>query len=366
MSLQQFSIIDSTLREGEQSQDVDFTIEQSLEIAKLLDGFGVESIEVSSPCISIQNFERINQLLSLKLSTKIATHIRCVENDIITTLKTGIKTIHIYFNLNFYNQKFSGNRDLKKLSGYIENNLKLIKDFDSLIEVRFSVERTFEQDRKLLKAVFRPLIEKKLISRIGISDTLGVALPNQVESIVRFFRSFYRGPLEMHFHNDTDCAVINSFTALSNGATHIQTSVLGLGERNGITSFCGFIARIYSIDPEILTGKYDLSQLKKIVAKVSEYSGHSIPKNHFITGEKAFSHKAAPHIYSMISGLQDYEPFNPVEFEVSRNINIFHQMTSWKVIKMITKSLGMQMNDFEIKALTENLKKQYNSPIDSA
>jgi pyruvate carboxylase len=97
--------------------------------------------------------------------------------------------------------------------------------------------------------------------------------------------------IECHFHNDTGCAIANAYVALEAGATHIDTSILGIGERNGITPLGGLLARMYAADKEYIKGKYNLEKLRDLENIVAEAVNVSIPFNNYITGYCAFTHK---------------------------------------------------------------------------
>src|SRR5213595_1242476 len=100
--------------------------------------------------------------------------------------------------------------------------------------------------------------------------------------------------IEFHAHNDTGCAIANAFAALEAGATHIDTTVLGIGERNGIVPLSGMIARLLSVHPE-LVAHYRLEILPELDRMVADMVGIEIPFNAAITGDTAFHHKAGMH-----------------------------------------------------------------------
>ncbi len=98
------------------------------------------------------------------------------------------------------------------------------------------------------------------VHRVGLADTVGVATPRQVYTLVREVRKVIHAEcgIEFHGHNDTGCAVSNAYEAVEAGATHIDTTILGIGERNGITPLGGLLARMFTFDPQGLIDKYNL------------------------------------------------------------------------------------------------------------
>ena len=131
-------------------------------------------------------------------------------------------------------------------------------------------------------------------SNEGVANwQVGCANPRQVYDLVRTLRGVVSCDIECHFHNDTGCAIANAYCALEAGATHIDTSILGIGERNGITPIGGLLARMYAADKEYIKGKYNLEKLRDLENIVAEAVNVSIPFNNYITGYCAFTHKVS-------------------------------------------------------------------------
>ena len=147
--------------------------------------------------------------------------------------------------------------------------------------------------------------------------------------------------IEFHAHDDAGCCIANAYMALKAGATHIDTCVLGIGERNGITPLGGFLGRMYTLDKSHVTSRFDLSVLQHLekyeilscsfnsqfcryVARASEIK---IPFNNYITGTSAFSHKAGVHSKAVMSNPTAYEVIDPADFGVERRIQFAHRLT---------------------------------------
>lgn len=116
---------------------------------------------------------------------------------------------------------------------------------------------------------------------------------------MRTLRGVVSCDIECHFHNDTGCAIANAYCALEAGATHIDTSILGIGERNGITPIGGLLARMYAADKEYIKGKYNLEKLRDLENIVADAVNVSIPFNNYITGYCAFTHKVLLSLLSI-------------------------------------------------------------------
>ena len=187
----------------------------------------------------------------------------------------------------------------------------------------------------------------------------------QVYRTVSALRSMTKADIEFHGHNDSGCAIANSFAALEGGATHIDTSVLGIGERNGITPLGGFIARMYTYNRQIVKGKYRLDRLRKIDEMVAELVGVAVPFNNYVTGITAFTHKAGIHAKAILNNPETYEILDPRDFGLTRYISIAHKLTGWNAIKDRADQLGLTLTDDQIKNVTTHIKEMADiKPID--
>lgn len=115
------------------------------------------------------------------------------------------------------------------------------------------------------------------VDRVGIADTVGSATPREVLAKINVLRKFLGCDIESHFHNDTGCAIANAYCALESGATHIDTTVLGIGERNGITPLGGFIACLIAAGHTYIVSKYKIDKLGHIENLVAQAVDVGIP-----------------------------------------------------------------------------------------
>jgi len=274
-------------------------------------------------------------------------------DDAKIAVETGVDGIDIVFGTSSYLREFSHGKDIEYIIESAKEVIEFIKSKGK--EVRFSSEDSFRSDLVDLLHVYRE-IDKLGVNRVGIADTVGVANPRQTYKLVKTVRSVISCDMEFHGHNDTGCAIANSFAALEAGATHIDTSVLGIGERNGITPLGGFVARMYTVNPEYVKGKYNLKLLRDIENYVSEVVDVQVPFSNYVTGYSAFTHKAGIHAKAILNNPATYEILKPEDFGVKRFIHIAHRLTGWNAIKNRVEQLGLALNDDEIKECTNKIK----------
>jgi homocitrate synthase len=228
------------------------------------------------------------------------------------------------------------------------------------IEVRFSAEDAFRTEEADLMAVLT-CAEKLGVHRLGISDTVGIATPRQVFALVHALRRRVSTDIGFHGHNDTGCAIANAHEAVSAGATHVDVAVLGIGERVGITPLGGFIARMYSLDPQGVAQRYRLGQLREVERVVARVLGVEIPFNNYLTGEFAYSHKAGMHLKAMTTNPGSYEIIPPEAFGLSRKLIIGSRLTGRAAIGYRAREIGITFGEEQLKAVTKHIKEMYDA-----
>ncbi|HUN22870.1 MAG TPA: homocitrate synthase [Anaerolineales bacterium] len=356
MSLENYAIIESTLREGEQFVGADFNTADKIEIATALSEFGAEFIELTSPQASPQSREDCAIIANLGLKSKILTHIRCHKDDVAMALETGVDGLDIVIGTSSYLREFSHGKSIEQIIDLAADVLTWVRQQAPNIILRFSTEDSFRSGTADLLRVYLAIDSLGVVNRFGVADTVGVANPNKVFNFVSMLRKLTHADIEFHGHNDTGCAIANAYSALAAGATHIDTTVLGIGERNGITALEGFIARMYAYDRETVMRKYDLTQLRHLDEIVSRKVGIGIPFNHFVTGLTAFTHKAGIHAKAVLNNPETYEILNPADFGLTRYISIAHKLTGWNAIKDRAVQLGLDLSDDTLKDIAQHIK----------
>ncbi|MBI5957094.1 MAG: homocitrate synthase [Chloroflexi bacterium] len=357
MSLDQFSIIESTLREGEQFSTATFTTAQKLEIAELLDGFGVEMIEMTSPCASPQSDADIRAIVAEGFNARILTHIRCARDDARRALDTGVHGIDMVIGTSPQLMQHSHGKSISQIVDLAADVLTYIREQAPDIILRFSTEDTFRSREADLLRVYLSVADTGLVNRLGVADTVGVATPNQVYAMVHQLVRLTRLDIEFHGHNDSGCAIANACAALEAGATHIDTTILGIGERNGITSLGGLIARLYTLNRNYVS-KYNLTLLNRIDRRIAEVCGLDIPFNNYITGASAFIHKAGIHAKAVLADPSTYEILRPEDFGLAREVAIGHRLTGWNAVRQRAITLGLSLDDSTLRAITQDVKRR--------
>ncbi|OGN85333.1 MAG: homocitrate synthase [Chloroflexi bacterium GWC2_70_10] len=353
MPVERFAIIDSTLREGEQFSSAHFTTDQKVVVAKALDAFGVEYIEVTSPVASPQSFDDCKTIAALPLKAKVLTHVRCHMDDARVAVETCVDGIDILFGTSSFLREFSHGKSVDEIIAQAGEVITFIKDHGK--EVRFSSEDSFRSTEGDLLRVYQA-VDSMGVDRVGIADTVGIATPRQCYALAHELRRNVSCDIEFHGHNDTGCAIANSYSVLEGGATHIDTSILGIGERNGIPPLGGFIARMYADDPAAIKRKYDLPRLRELDELVASMVGIDVPFDEYVTGKFAFHHKAGMHTKAIYLNPNSYEILDPADFGLERTINIAHRLTGYNAVGRRAQELGLQFGKDDLREVTKRIK----------
>jgi homocitrate synthase len=353
MPIPRLAIIESTLREGEQFAAANFTPDQRRQIAHAVDDFGVEYIEVTSPVASPQAAQSCREIAALPLSATVLTHTRCVPDDVRLAIDCGVGGVDLLFGTSSWLRTHSHGLSVDEIVEAAAVCIELTTEAG--VEVRFSCEDAFRTDPADLLRIHRAVAALG-VDRVGLADTVGVATPSQVAALVAEVRAAVDCDIEFHAHNDTGCAVANALAALEAGATHIDTTVLGIGERNGIVSLSGLVARLLTVQPGLVAG-YRLDQLTTIDQMVAGIIGLEIPFTSPITAPFAFHHKAGIHTNAVLRDPRTYEPFPPEQFGIERRVLVAHQLVGRHALRERATSLGIDGDEGWLLRVTAEVKR---------
>jgi homocitrate synthase len=265
----------------------------------------------------------------------------------------GCASSDVVIGTSSYLREHSHGKDMTYIKNTAIEVIEFVKSHN--IEIRFSSEDSFRSDLVDLLTIYSA-VDKVGVNRVGIADTVGCASPRQVYDLIRTLRGVVSCDIETHFHNDTGCAIANAYCALEAGATHIDTSVLGIGERNGITPLGGLMARMIVADRDYVKSKYKLEMLKDIEELVAQAVEVNIPFNNYITGFCAFTHKAGIHAKAILNNPSTYEIIDPADFGMTRYVHFASRLTGWNAIKSRAQQLKIDMTDAQYKECTAKVK----------
>jgi len=282
------SIHDATLRDGEQTPGVVFSVADKIAIAEKLDEVGVDRIEAGMPAVSDQDFEAIKRISGLGLKSKIYTFARAINADIDKAVECGCHGVIIEVPIGYpklrYQFKWTWEDVLNKSVGVI-NHAKS----SGLHVVYFPYDTTRAREEDLRNLLSRIILDAPP-DAVGVVDTMGCALPGAIKHMVRLVKSLTKLPVEVHTHNDFGMAVATELAGVEAGAECVHSCANGLGERTGNAALEELIVALH-----VLYGyrtHYDLSKLPELGELVSRLSRFDIAANKPILGERNFTRES--------------------------------------------------------------------------
>ena len=301
-------ILDSTLREGEQHPGVAFTIKQRIQIAWMLDSFGVDQIEIS-PVVSHDHFEATKTIIKQDLRADILAHVRAIKSDVDVAIDTGATWIATYMGISdiHLSAKLRISREEAKIralevADYIKSHG---------LKSRFTMEDASRTDPNFLIEMCKEM-NSRGIERISIPDTVGIMRPHGMYNLVRMVCEnidLSRSSIDVHCHNDVGLALANALAGCEAGADQIHTTIDGLGERTGIPSLAETavaLTLIYKVP-----NNFRLHLLRDLSRTISEYTEIPTPESKPIVGDSAYKHKAGTHLAAILRNPSAYEILEP-------------------------------------------------------
>jgi homocitrate synthase NifV len=350
--MNQVQINDTTLRDGEQAAGVAFNLEEKVAIAKFLSAIGVDELEVGIPAMGKEETQAIATISDLGLSANLLGWNRAVISDIQASMACGLQRVHI-------SVPISGIQIAAKFHGQWRVTLQQLKDsvsfaVDKGLWVSVGGEDSSRADDSFLLDVAL-YAQEWGASRFRFCDTVGVLDPfttyNRVNRLVRALMI----PVEMHTHNDFGLATANALAGIKAGATSVNTTVNGLGERAGnaaLEEVVMALKHIEGIDVGIETrGLLELSRL------VAAASGCDVPPWKAIVGENTFAHESGIHAHGVLQNPMTYEPFAPEEVGWERRL-VVGKHSGRHLLSSLLEQHGIALNSEQTQSVLDAVRQK--------
>jgi len=305
-SLLKIEILDSTLREGEQTPGVSFTIDEKVALAKRLDAFGVDFIELGHPAVSPDVYEAVVVLNDLDLKAKKMAHGRASKSDINDVAAIGVGWMGIFFGTSPLSLKHKFNVTKPEALDRIETAVKYGKDKG--LKLRFTAEDASRTDLNYLIQVGQ-LVQNSGADRISLADTVGCLTPTQTKKLVSRMISELDIPIHVHCHNDFGMATANALSALEAGAQCVDVAINGLGERCGLPPLAEVVIALTNIYK--VNRNWNLELIPELSELVNAFSKLDSNANQPIIGKNAFTHKSGLHVKAVVKEPESYEAISP-------------------------------------------------------
>lgn len=343
-------ILDTTLRDGEQTPGVAMTVDEKIRIAKRLDSLGVDTIEAAFPASSPGERKVAGELHKLNLNSNVCGLARALRKDVDAAIDSDVNYIHTFIGTSPLHRKYKLKMSKEEVMDKAVDTVEYIKDHG--IKAEFSAEDATRTEYDYLKEVYKA-VEGAGADYIDVPDTVGVMIPASMNYLISELKKDIKVPLAVHCHDDFGLAVANSLSAVEAGAEQVHVTINGLGERAGNASLEEVVMALITrygikmnIKTELLVG---ISEL------VSRITGIKMPPNKAIVGENAFAHEAGIHVHGVLQKAETYEPITPEMVGHTRRI-VLGKLTGANAIKAKLDSYGIDLNDQQFKKVFDQIK----------
>ena len=366
--MQSIILYDTTLREGNQAEDIAFSLEDKVRITQKLDDLGVHYIEGGWPSSNATDYEFFKEIKSCKLKRAVVTAFGSTAkpgaeiahdkniNDLIQT-KTGAVTI-------FGKTWDTHVREVLKISlaenlQLVENSVRYLKQ--QVREVFFDAEHFFD-GFKANRSYALKVLEHAATGGadcIILCDTNGGTLPHEIQEIVQNVKQATGVPLGIHTHNDGDVAVANTLAAVQSGCQQVQGSINGYGERCGNANLCSIIPNLKLKMGISCISDEDLKKLCEISRFAYELTNQSPLKHQPFVGSSAFAHKAGVHVSAVKKHPATYEHIVPESVGNAQRILVSDQAGKSTILQKAREfDIDLESHDPIVQKILAELKER--------
>lgn len=340
-------ILDSTLREGEQTPGVYFSPENKLVIAHFLDQIGIDIIEVGNPAVDSDIALAINLISQAGLKAKIGAHSLCKIDNVQKALDCGIDFLGVFFSVSKKRLYQDYNISLEAAIEKIVEVINFAREQKNDLLIRYTPEDTVRSPIENVIAAASAAV-KAGVNIISIADTTGYTNPfhpqrsiyNYVKTLKEELKKQDLHPqIEVHCHNDKGLALANALDAYRAGADIIDVSVMGLGERAGIVDLGELLINLREMGEE--ETHWQLGYLQDLYNFVSEHSHISIPPHQPITGKNAFTHYAGVHVKAIAKDEMLYQSLDPQILGKKSSLALGMQ-SGYTAVELAMKQIGRE------------------------
>ena len=309
-------MFDTTLRDGEQAPGIALSPDDKFRIAEVLDDFGVDYIEAGFAVSSDIERETIKRVMDAGMHATVLSLARSVHKDIDAVVETGVNYVHTFIGTSPLHRDYKLKMTKEQVIEKAVDTVEYARSFG--LDVQFSCEDATRTELDYMIEVYKAVVDAGACA-INVPDTVGVIVPQGMRYLIGELAKEVKVPISVHCHNDMGLAVANTLAAVESGATIVQATVNGIGERTGNASLEEVAVNLFA---NYGVETVDLEKIGPVTSFVERTTGFPIAYNKPIVGRNAFAHESGIHVHGVMSKSSTYEPFLPEMVGVSRHIII--------------------------------------------
>lgn len=353
MDLKKRTIIidDTTLRDGEQTAGVAFSIEEKIDIASSLDAISVQEMEIGTPAMGRDECTSIQAITQLGLNARLLVWARMHKQDLNACKHLDVDMVDLSIPVSDQQitNKLAKNRNwvLGAIEQYVSEALEIGMD------VCVGGEDASRADVNFLLKVIE-VAQNAGARRFRFADTVGIMEPFGVLATIQKLSQNTDLEIEMHAHDDLGLATANTLAAAVAGATHVNTTVNGLGERAGNAALEEVVVgleNLYDFNPGI-----NLKNFSDIANKVASASGRPIPWQKSLTGEGVYTHESGIHVDGLLKDSKNYEGVNPAIFGRKHKLIVGKHSGRHGVMRAYS-DLGIALTNLQAEIILAHIRK---------
>jgi 2-isopropylmalate synthase len=360
--LRKINIFDTTLRDGEQSAGVNLNFSEKLEIAKQLERLGMDIIEAGFPAASPGDFASVQEIAKTVKNSSVTGLSRSIQKDMDAAweaLKDGAEPrLHVFIATSPIHREYKLKMSKEQV---IEAAVSSVKYASAKFPiVQWSAEDACRTELDYLAEIVEAVIQAGA-RVINIPDTVGYITPMEYGNIFKYLiehvPSINKVQLSAHCHDDLGMAIANSLAAIEAGASQIEGTINGIGERAGNAALEELAVALYTrADHYKAYTNLKLNEIKRTSNLVSKLTGMIIPPNKAIVGRNAFAHESGIHQDGVLKEKTTYEIISPELVGVSSNAMVLGKHSGRHAFKTRLEELGLVVTEEEMNKLFATFK----------
>ena len=360
--MKHIKIFDTTLRDGEQSPGCSMNPSEKIEMAKQLEKLGVDIIEAGFAIASPMDHKSVQAIAGAVTNCTVASLARCTKGDIDAAWDAvkGAKhpRIHVFLATSDIHMKYKLQMSPEEVLRRITDMVGYAKSFCEDIE--FSAEDASRSDWAFLAQCYTNAVTAGATT-LNVPDTVGYSTPQEMAELITYLRQNVAGienvDISVHCHDDLGMAVANSLACIKAGATQVECTVNGIGERAGNASLEEIVMALHTrrdfYDAEMGINTKQIYRSSKLLSNIT---GVPIPPSKAVVGANAFAHESGIHQHGVIANAQTYEIMNSTDVGIPQNTMVLGKHSGKHALRDKLASMGYELSDQELEKVFARFK----------